>query len=338
MAKVLVTGASGFIGNHLVRLLRERGDEVSCLVRRTSKVAPLEELGARLVYGDVCHQHGLADAVRDVDVVYHLAGAVRALSLRQLLAVNEGGVFQVAQACAARAQPPTLVVVSSLAAAGPSPADDPRDEARPPAPVSDYGRSKLAGETAARQWAAQVPISIVRPTVVFGSGDRDCLGFFKSIARWRLHVVLGRTVPRISLVHAADLADALVRVAERGERLRASASGLYDDRGVYFVADPRQPTMVELGRLLAEAVGREKVRIVRTPRPGVWATGAVCELIGRVRRRPLPLNMDKVREVLAGSWICRTDRIEQTLGFAPAADLPQRLRETAQWYRCEGWL
>ena len=150
MGKALVTGASGFIGGQLVRELLARGHDVVGLVRRTAAAEPLQSLGARIVAGDVTVPESLAEAVADVDTVYHLAGAIRARNAADFLRVNANGVSNMLRACRRRISPPTVVLVSSLAAAGPS-TGRPRSEEDRATPVSHYGRSKLAGESAARR-------------------------------------------------------------------------------------------------------------------------------------------------------------------------------------------
>ncbi|HSL70508.1 MAG TPA: NAD-dependent epimerase/dehydratase family protein, partial [Longimicrobiales bacterium] len=170
---VLVTGASGFIGLHLVRLLVARGRSVSCFVRPTSHVKELLAAGAELVTGDVTDRAGISRAIAlsNARVVFPLAGLVRALSPGDFMRVNAEGVEAIAAACTEQAERPVLLLVSSLAAAGPS-AAAPKMESDPPVPVSDYGRSKFAGEQAAARHAGALPITIVRPCAVFGAGDR----------------------------------------------------------------------------------------------------------------------------------------------------------------------
>jgi len=226
MSKTLVTGASGFIGTHLCRALVDRGDTVTCLVRSSSKVEPLQALGARLYVGDVTEPDSVSGAVAGQDMVYHLAGRTRASTLRQFCAVNASGARAVARACAARSTPPVVVGVSSLAVAGPSDPGRPHTESAAPAPVSYYGRSKAAGERALAAIARQVPVTIVRPPIVFGGGDRAGFPLFASIARFRFQATPTCSKPRFSMVHVADLVALLLAAGERGQRLQGGHNGV----------------------------------------------------------------------------------------------------------------
>jgi nucleoside-diphosphate-sugar epimerase len=334
---VLVTGAGGFIGRHLVRRLIERGCRVSCLVRATSRIDELRSAGAQLITGDVTDRVGMASALTasQAGVVFHLAGLVKALGPDDFVRVNAGGVESVAGACADRADPPVLVVVSSLAAAGPSAGGRPRVEDDLPTPVSAYGRSKLAGEQAAAKYAAAAPISIVRPPIVFGPGDRGVLEMFRPIARRGIHVVPGRGEGRFSLVHVADLVEGLLLAAEKGERLHPGGS---PGQGVYFMATQDDPTYAELGAAIAAALGKERPTVVHVPRLLMRLAGLCGDAMGQIRRRPGWVNSDKIAEALAGSWVCSSAKARTHLGWSPAAALAERLRETAQWYSQAGWL
>jgi len=338
MPRALVTGASGFIGPYLVERLLHAGYEVRCLVRRGSDLTRLRPLEPRFVYGDVTEPESLVSAVETMDVVFHLAGITKALRYEEFHRVNAEGTGSLAAACAERETPPTLVVVSSLAAAGPSPNDRPHLESDPSRPVSKYGRSKLAGERAAAKWARRVPITIVRPAIVFGDGDALTLEMFRPIHRFSMHIVPTLSLFRYSLIHAEELVGLLLRAAERGERVHDDSDESLERTGRYFAAVDEGPTYVELGRMIGEALGKKHVFVVRLPKPLSWTIGSMLEVAARVRGRPSIVNLDKLREASAGDWTCSNAAAREQLGFQPRVSLAERLRQTAEWYRASGWL
>jgi dihydroflavonol-4-reductase len=339
MAKVLVTGASGFIGTHLAATLAARGDDVTCLVRQTSRVERLRECGVRLAFGDVTDLATLPAATAGQSVVYHLAGCTQSLNPRYFYRINQRGVANVAQVCAGQTTPPVLVSVSSLAAAGPAADGQPKTEADRPEPVSHYGHSKRAGERAAEHYADRVPITIVRPPIVLGEGDRMGLPLFKSIARYGVHMVPGLDLRRFSLIHADDLVNLLIRAADRGKRLPPREQpDSHGRQGYYFAACEENPTYADLGRMIAEVMGCHLVVVLPTATPLVWMVAVAGEAISRMRHDPLFMNLDKAREITAGNWLCSADAAAKELDFAVGAPLLERLRQTAEWYREKKWL
>jgi len=332
--RVLVTGASGFIGHHLVGHLLGRGDRITCLVRPTSDTTSLDRSQLEFVQGDMTDPDSLQAAVSQAGVVYHLAGALTARRSQDLHHVNAEGLAHLAAACAQSPHPPVLVILSSLAAGGPSPARRARTEADPPMPVSNYGRSKLAGEQAAQAHAATVPITIVRAGWVFGEWDRDTLRIFR-IVRYGLHPVPVARANRYSLIHATDLAELLAAAAQRGERCAPGEPG----RGLYYAAEGRTLDYAQIGRLAAAALGRRPPRVVHLPRLLTLSVAGIPQFANNlIGRAPGIVNLDKAREGFAGSWTCSPAKARQQLGFAPSASLEQRMRQTAEWYQEQGWL
>ncbi len=331
---VLVTGASGFIGAHLVRQLVARGFRVTCLVRATSRVDELRAAGALQMVCDVGDRVGVSRALAasKARVVFHLAGLVRALYAEDFTRVNAEAVEGIAAACAEQRDRPVLVLVSSMAAAGPS-GDNPKTERDPAEPLSDYGHSKLAGERAAARHAGTVPVTIVRPCVVFGAGDRGLYEVFRPIARTGVHVVPGRGDRRISLIAVADLVDCLLLAARAGERLAGDDPG----RGIYYAA-AEDVSHVELGGAIAHALGKKQPLVVHAPEWAMRAMGLGGDVVSRIRRRPGWIGRDKISDLLAGSWTCSSAKARRQLGWSPAAPIADRLRETAQWYRDARWL
>lgn len=337
MARVLVTGATGFVGGHLVDALLERGDEVVCLTRSSANLSWLNRQPVEQVRGDLSDADTLRAAVANVDVVYHVAGLIRALSEADFMTANAAGTQRLAEACAAQENPPVMVYVSSLAAAGPTRNDRPLKESDPCQPISKYGRSKRAGELALTRLADRLPISIVRPPIVFGGRDKSTRHLFNSIGRSGIHFALGyRHRRRYSLVQVNDLVQALVSVAHTGERLDirdAKESGFH--QGCYFVAFDDQPTYAEFGQLIGEAYGRRFVAKIPIPDMLTTSIAGVNDLLSRLRGKPNIFGKDKAREIKAGSWICSTDKIKSDLHFEPADSLRVSLRKTVDELKAE---
>ena len=335
MKNVLITGATGFVGFHLVGHLQNLGVDVACLVRESSDRSLLAEFNPEFVVGDVLDRRSLESALKrgKYDTVFHLAGLTKSLRTQHLYEVNEQGTRNVVSACAELGQPPAFVLLSSLAARGP---DREKEQVVVPDPVSEYGKSKLAGEVAAREFANQLSISIIRAPIVLGEADRDGVTMFRSIANFRLHLVPGVMNKYYSVIDAGDLANACSLVAEHGERIRGRVSH-DDETGVYYPADDEIFSYAGLGRAIGDALGK-KAFMIRFPVPIVWIVAAGGEVVGQFRRKPSLLNLDKAREATAGSWTCRSDKLRTLTGFAPAKPIRNRLVEIIDWYREQGWM
>ncbi|TWU29984.1 NAD-dependent epimerase/dehydratase family protein [Bythopirellula polymerisocia] len=334
MNKALVTGATGFVGSNLVFALRKLGWSVRTLVRDPTRAVHLVERDAEIVTGSLQVLETLVEAVSGVDVVFHVAGRVAALNRQEFYEDNVVGTRTVMEACAEQASPPTVVMVSSLAAGGPSTPGTPRCETDPDVPVSAYGESKLAAEHEASKLSDRVPLTIIRPPVVFGPGDRNSLKLFQSICMTRLHAVPGLRSMPMSIVHVADLCTALVQLSESGTRMQPTAD---HSTGVYCITSGRTITYSEFGRLAAAGLDK-RVIVLPLPKTMFWIVGGVMEGIGQVRRRPSIFNWDKVHEAVASGWECTDEKLRHDVGYAPAAPLEQRFNETAAWYREQGWL
>ncbi len=335
MRRALVTGATGFIGHHLVQRLLAEDTAVKCLVRSQSRFARLSEQGVTLVRGDLTDANSLAEAVKDVDVVYHLGGLTKSVRRGDLLKVNGGGARNISRACSQRSCPPTLVLVSSLAAAGPSYGAEPRIETDHVNPVSHYGHSKRAGELAVMECAVDVPTTIVRPSIVVGELDRDGFQWFRMIRKLGIHLTPGFTNHYYSMIHADDLASALMLAAQTGERLTGSVE---DGAGIYFATCEEFITYADLGRVIGSSVGCAKTRVVHAPLWMIWGLAVGCDVWARVRKNPTILSVDKAREAAAGAWACSAAKLQRHTGFEPAMTLENRLRQTADWYLQEKWL
>ncbi len=319
--RFLLTGATGFIGTALAERLAAGGHAVRALVRPTSVTGALLRLGAELTPGNVLDAASVRAAVDGCDAVIHLAGLVKALTPAELLACNATGTGNVAEACAAAARPPRLVYLSSLSAAGPSVNGRPRVEEDPPAPVSLYGESKLAGEVAVRAVAGGVRASVVRAPIIYGPGDRELVPQLQRMARLGVAPRLGRGTKRYSLLHVADLAAALLAAAERGEPLRENGP-----EGVYFVEDGTDHTWEEIAAAAFRALGKSPHDLPLPEALGPLLAGA-SGLAGRLLRKPSILNLDKLKELREPSWTCSAARARRELGFTPRYGLEEGMRD-----------
>jgi nucleoside-diphosphate-sugar epimerase len=322
--KALVTGGTGFVGRHLVEHLRAAGDDVTALVRSPQRAAPLAAIGARLEPGDLNDHAALARAVAGQDVVYHVAGTVAAPSEAAYLAGNRDGTANLVRATT-DAGVRRFVLVSSLAAAGPSRPGAPHRGEVEPHPVTAYGRSKLAGEGVVR--ASTLAWTILRPPAVYGPRDRDnFLTVFKGL-RLGVAPVFGDGSTELSAVYAPDLAEAL----------RAAGATDATVGRTYYPNHPEVVTSAELVRIIAGAAGRS-VRIIGLPEPlarGILTvTGGVARLLGRTTI----LNPDKANEFYQAAWTGDPADLLRDTGWQAQHDAAAGFAATWRWYRDAGWL
>ena len=332
--RAAVTGASGFIGVHLCRHLRDQGWDVVAVTRTTSRLEPLEALGVNRTTWDLSDRSSVARITNEADVVFHLAGLTKTLNSAEFLRVNRDGAESLLAACAERQSPPRVVLVSSLAAAGPW-HGRPRSEADPAEPVSNYGKSKRAAERIAESLAERVPITVVRPPIVFGEMDRGTLPMFQAIYWSFTHAIPGIIPQRFSLIHVHDLVR-LLAAASQGETL--VRHDIVTGKGYYFADSGEHVTYGQIGRLIGHSMNRPLTIPLFIPAPLIFLIGGVSELAGWAHGQQCAMNIDKAREATAGSWCCSGAKATAQLGFTVSVPLTERFRQTTQWYRQHGWI
>jgi len=319
--QALVTGATGFVGGHLVEALVARGDRVRCLVRPTSDRRWLPP-GVELAAGSVDDPAALALAVKGVDVVYHLAAITSAVHSTDYDRINRGGVVRLLEVLATQAPRARLVFCSSLAAGGPARSGRPLTEADPPRPVGPYGVSKAQAEQAIA--AAAIDAVIIRPPAVYGPRDHDVFAAFRLAARG----LAMRTGPRgqqLALIHVRDLVQGLIA---GGRTLTAT--------GVYYVNGGNY-AWEEIIAAIGNAVDRRPV-VVPLPALAVRAAGYAARAWARLAGAKPLLTPERVRDLLQPNWTCNDARARTDLGYHPTVPLEEGMRETAAWYRAQGWM
>lgn len=324
--KVFVTGGTGFVGSHVVTKLLDEGHDVVALVRETSDTSYLEQLGVDMVVGALGRAVELEQTLSQVDAVVHVAGMTSAIDAQRMYRVNAGGTRDLVDRVADFGGEGTrFIYISSVSAQGPTKAEAEGLEATIPQPVSHYGRSKLDGEGAVLAHRDDLKVTIVRPPVIYGPRDRDMFEVFQ-LADRRLSPILGGEERWLSVVHGEDVARAVSACLE------APGGG-----EVYCIDDGRRYTWRQLGEQIARAVGKRAVTI---PLPRWIFAGAatIAEVGGSVLDVTATFNRDKYVEMIQPSWVCGHDEIRRDLGWEPKWDLAAGARQTATWYREQGWL
>lgn len=320
----VVTGASGFVGSHIVDELLRRGARVRAVVRGTSSRRWLEGKPVELADAALDDVRSLGAALEGADWVVHAAGLLRARNAAEFHECNVAGTERLLRVAGGRSLR-RFLFISSQAAAGPSPDGRPVSEDQRPHPVSSYGESKLRAEQLVMMAGDRLPVSVLRPPAVYGPRDTAILKAFVAGKR-HLEPVLRRG-GRFSIVHAADLASAayaaLTHEAAAGE--------------VFFACEPDVTDYEELGACVREALGTWTIRVQLPP----WALMTIAsgaEVWARAAGQAPLLSREKLREIAAGDWLCSSRKIRERLQWAPRIALREGIRATADWYREAGWL
>jgi nucleoside-diphosphate-sugar epimerase len=304
---VAVTGASGFVGPHLVAALARRGWKVRLLLRRWSPLPSLAGVEAEIAWGDLEDEAALRRLVEGADAVVHAAGLIKARHASDFMAVNRDGTARLA----ALAPQARFLLLSSLAAREPG--------------LSPYAASKRAAEEALAGRTG--PWLAVRAPAVYGPGDRETLSYFKTAERGLAPEPMGKGA-RLSLIHVADLADALALALAAA--LPASVYEIGDGRAEGYGYE-------DMADAAGAALGRRLTRLP-VPRPVMAAVAGLNGLWQSLGGATRILTPGKVAEMFHGDWVAHDRRLIEATGFRARFDLKTGFEDTVQWYRARGWL
>jgi nucleoside-diphosphate-sugar epimerase len=323
MTRALVTGATGFIGGRLARKLLGDGVRVRALVRGAGAGTELEAVGAEVVVGDVTDETSRARAVAGCDVVYHAASLVTESnpSEGEYLRVNAEASEELARA-AASAGVGRFVFVSSIGIYAPG--EDVVDEATAPAPLDAYGRSKLEAERRLERVAKErgIGLAVVRPSRVYGPGDRALLPAVRAIARRRFPLV-GPGTACVDFLHVDDLVAALESAGARGA-------------GAYVVGGPSAVAIRDFFGAFAAALDTRLLPVSLPAAPALAASALLARAFAIVGREA-PVTPKKLAFFL-NTRRGASERARRELGWAPQIDVVAGARDTVLWYRSAGWL
>jgi nucleoside-diphosphate-sugar epimerase len=311
---VAVTGATGFIGQHLIATLAARGYQLRLLVRRLPALPAETAVGSvELVVGDVTDPAALRRLVRGAGAVIHLAGAIKALRRADFFRLNALAVHELLAALTATQSPARVLLLSSLAAREPH--------------LSDYAASKQAGEDRLAAVAPAAGWTAIRAPAVYGPGDRETLAFFRWVKRGVAPVPAGDR-GRVSLIHVTDLCATVTAALDHPPP---------DD--VYEIDDGAAGgySLADMAAVAADVFGR-RVRVLPVPRVALASVAGVQQVLARATGEPAILSPGKVRELCHPDWTVHDRRLAHALDFAPRFDLRRGFAETIDWYERHNWL
>ena len=325
--KVLVTGATGFVGSHVADRLIEKGHEVRALVRQTSSMAWLDGKSIEQVKGNMLEAESLEHAVKNVDAVVHVAGVTAARTKEGFFAGNQLATRALLEAV--RRYNPRLsrfVLCSSQAAVGPSLDGQPITELTPPHPITTYGKSKRAAEEESERARQDFPVTILRLSAVYGPRDTAVLTFFQTVNK-RLKPLIGLQDKHINLVHVADVAESVVLSLEHDASRNET----------YFISSEQQYTWREISELTAEILNKRGV-VIKLPHALVYGVAGLSEFLSIFQKKPSVLNWEKGRDIVQANWTCSVEKAKQEIGYRQRVSLEDGIKETTEWYRQQGWL
>ncbi|MCH8312606.1 MAG: NAD-dependent epimerase/dehydratase family protein [Nitrospinae bacterium] len=321
-ATVLVTGASGFIGSHVVDALLQGHCKVHCLVRRTSDLRWLDRTKVQLHYGNLEKPFSLKECLGKTDYVFHCAGLTRAKTRQEFFQANATACKTLYEECAEHGKHLKRIIhISSLASVGPALPDQPVDENTPCKPLTYYGKSKLAGEEIARQFSSSLPLVILRPPIVYGPREVNFFAFIDGIARgWNLQI--GHKNRVLSLIYITDLVQAMLRAAVCPS----------SENDVYFITDGHFYHWDNVVETVSKILN-VRPRSIRIPDRLLAFIGLLLEFISIYQKKPPLLDRQRIIDIRQSTWTASSEKFFGQFEFQPQYDLQKGLKETVDWHK-----
>lgn len=319
--KALVTGGTGFIGSHLTERLMEMGIEVVCLVRDPSNLKNIKDKVVKTVKGDCSDIDSLRDIPTDFDYVFHLAGLTKSPTVQDYYLSNTKGTQNIVDiVLKTQKNLKRFVHLSSLAAVGPSQDNRPLTEEDKPNPISEYGNSKLLAEEYVLKAKDNLPVTIIRPPIVYGPRDKDLFVFFKMINKG-VATYFGDCL--YSIVYIDDLINGIIQSS-----LSERAIG-----EIFFLSENKFYSQLDIINAISQSLGKKPIK-VNLPHITLSVVGFIADMV----KANSIINPDKIREMKQNRWICSNHKATETFGFSSKVGIREGTQWTANWYITQNWL
>ena len=330
--KILITGASGFIGSFIVEEALKQGFETWAAIRKSSSKEYLQDERIHFIELNLSSKAQLIEQLQphQFDYVVHAAGVTKCLNKADFRRINTEGTRNLVDALLDLQMPlKRFVFLSSLSVFGAIKEQLPYDEIREddtPKPNTEYGRSKLEAEKYIDSIGSRLPYIILRPTGVYGPREKDYFMMAKSIKQ-HIDFAVGYQRQDITFVYVTDVVQAVFLALEKGETGRK-----------YFLSDGQVYQSTTFSDLIHEELGRPWWLRITAP---VWVLRVVTffgEYIGHMTGKVTALNNDKYNILRQRNWRCDIEPARRELGFEPKVQLKEGVKTTIQWYKDHKWL
>ncbi len=322
-----VTGANGFVGSHLVDLLLDKDNEVRCITRKTSNLRWLEGKPVTNYDCGLFDKEGLKDALRGVNVLYHVAGVVKAKTNEGYLKGNVESTRNLLDVVLeVNPDIDRVIIISSQAACGPSSEGKTITEDSIPNPLTRYGKSKLAQEKLALEYADRLPITIIRPPAVYGERDTEIYLVFKTY-KMGLMTLIGFDKKEVSLIHVKDLVEGIYLAAINERAVNE----------IYFISSVEFYNWKQVGKIIGKHMGR-KALSVNLPHFIVYTVAVFAQFFSMFSSKAATFNIEKARDFVQKYWTCDTTKAVEQLGYRQKISLDEGMKRTIEWYREMKWL
>lgn len=323
MKKILITGASGFIGKNLIQFLYQKNYSLKILYRKDNLKKKIEPYGETFK-GDLEDFNSLKGLLKDVEMVVHCAGSVKGNSFRDFYKGNVKTTESLINLIKEEGnEVKKFIYLSSLAAFGPAKCNELPTEKEEPHPVSLYGKSKLQAEKVIEE-NLNIPYVILRLSGVYGPEDKEIFTFFKDAQRGTIYFPV-RKNQKIQLIYVKDVCEAVEKALKQGVQ------------GIFFIAHPEILKTLEICFFLKEIIGKP-VNIITIPESVVKFFSCINLGLGIISGKKTMFNPQKVKELLEEKWLCSTEKAKERLGFEARINFSMGARETYKWYRENKWL
>lgn len=325
--KVLVTGAGGFIGSHLVESLLEKGYEVICLLKPGEDVRWIKDLNVTLIYGDLTQKKTLYEPVNGISYVYHLAARMGGGdNPSYIYKVNYEGSKNLLQACTeSGVKLKRFLFASSFATVGPTGDSQVFDEKSTPDPQTHYGKSKLLVEKYLRQNREKIPYTIVRLPLVYGPRSLRGLYLIFKTVNSGFQLLLGKSETNLGFVK--DIVNGMILSAENPDAVGQ----------IYFLGEDRIYNSRELFKHIADALGKKTMKI-KVPYFFLYTLAFFIEKFADLTRTHAPVRRDSLSAYLNSKWRFSIKKAKKELNHKTQFPLAKGLKITANWYKEEGFL